>query len=427
MWTLCRRHMPWPQVIMAVLFTMLLGALVSHAADIYVSPTGSGSACTLGSPCPLNTGLGQLGQGETLFMRGGTYNHTDVKHLPCFTSGPPATIRNYQTEQAIANRPASGDRPRWDMATGDCGYLDFIGSYNAATDTRGLVFDGVQLRLGTSTASSFTGGHHINIKNVEFRDNPQTWFISEGAHHIVLDNVELHHGGNHGIYINWNDSIIQNSSIHHNGGYGVHWRKSTGDSGKCQPNCGTLRNIIRNTKIYSNEHSGLNWAYGADNKFYNNLVYDNFYFGLNVSGSNQKFWNNTIYGNTKSGQASQGGMRLQSCSEVKNNIVWGNGSQQIFGDVACSTLSNNITTQNPLFVNQNSFDFHLKSGSPAINAGANLSCCVPDDFAHAPRPVGGTYDIGAYEFGGTAPIPGPGDTTPPSVPTGLTVQRDSDT
>jgi Right handed beta helix region len=244
-----------------------------------------------------------------------------------------------------------------------------------------------------------------------------------------LDNIDCHGvTESHCIYVNWNDSIIENSFFHHNTNHGIHWRKSSGDQGKCQPDCGTRRNIIRNTKIYNNR-TGLNWAYGGENQFYNNLVYNHEHFGLNVGGIHgpNKFWNNTIWNNATGGQSSHGGLRLQACAEVKNNIVFGNGSQQIFGDVSCSTLSNNITAQNPLFVNQNAGDFHLKSGSPAINAGVNLSCCVPDDFDHADRLVGGTYDIGAYEFGGTAPTPGPGDTTPPSVPTGLTVQRDSDT
>jgi hypothetical protein len=125
---------------------------------------------------------------------------------------------------------------------------------------------------------------------------------------------------------------------------------------------------------------------------------------------------------------------------VINNIVWGNGSQQIFGGgVAGSTLRNNITTGNPLLINAKSFNFQLQPGSPAINAGANMKGKVDTDFAGAPRPVAGVWDIGGYEFGGQAPAPGPGpgpgpdpgpgpgDTTPPSVPLGLTATLDSNT
>ncbi len=69
--------------------------------------------------------------------------------------------------------------------------------------------------------------------------------------------------------------------------------------------------------------------------------------------------------------------------------------------------------------------FTLQSGSPAINAGADLVALglVPSmgtrDFFGNPIPIGGAYDIGAHEFGG-APLPTPTPTNPPqptSTPT----------
>jgi hypothetical protein len=41
-------------------------------------------------------------------------------------------------------------------------------------------------------------------------------------------------------------------------------------------------------------------------------------------------------------------------------------------------------------------DFHLQSGSPAINAGLTIAS-VTDDYAGTTRPKGSAYDIGAYE------------------------------
>ncbi len=51
---------------------------------------------------------------------------------------------------------------------------------------------------------------------------------------------------------------------------------------------------------------------------------------------------------------------------------------------------------NPQFVNFAGRDFHLQTASPLINAGALLST-VPNDFDGLLRPVGATYDIGAFE------------------------------
>ena len=59
--------------------------------------------------------------------------------------------------------------------------------------------------------------------------------------------------------------------------------------------------------------------------------------------------------------------------------------------------SNNNFTNAPLFVNTNS-DFHLQSGSPCINAGNNVFVSSTTDFDGNLRIVGGTVDIGAYEY-----------------------------
>ncbi|MFA5096781.1 MAG: choice-of-anchor Q domain-containing protein, partial [Candidatus Omnitrophota bacterium] len=59
-------------------------------------------------------------------------------------------------------------------------------------------------------------------------------------------------------------------------------------------------------------------------------------------------------------------------------------------------------------------DFKLTPDSPAINKGATLSD-VTDDFTGASRPVGGAYDIGAYEYGAIPPDPEP-DPDPDPLP-----------
>ena len=54
-------------------------------------------------------------------------------------------------------------------------------------------------------------------------------------------------------------------------------------------------------------------------------------------------------------------------------------------------------TNAPLFVNLTN-DFHLQSNSPCINAGNNAYVSSTNDLDGNPRIVGGTVDIGAYEF-----------------------------
>jgi hypothetical protein len=57
----------------------------------------------------------------------------------------------------------------------------------------------------------------------------------------------------------------------------------------------------------------------------------------------------------------------------------------------------NISNE-PLFVNSAGGDYHLSSNSPCINSGYNAYVTTSTDLDGNPRIVGGTVDIGAYEY-----------------------------
>jgi hypothetical protein len=68
-----------------------------------------------------------------------------------------------------------------------------------------------------------------------------------------------------------------------------------------------------------------------------------------------------------------------------------------------------------LFTDFNNLNFHLKSGSAAIDAG-NPSIYSPNDIDGDGRPAGAAPDIGADEFGGATSPPTPPPTPPPPTP-----------
>ena len=75
----------------------------------------------------------------------------------------------------------------------------------------------------------------------------------------------------------------------------------------------------------------------------------------------------------------------------------GVGKDLAFWELFAENASNNLVAV-PLFVDPLiEKDFHLKAGSPAIDAGTDLHAPA-DDFDGVARPVGGTADIGPYEY-----------------------------
>ncbi|HTV42050.1 MAG TPA: choice-of-anchor Q domain-containing protein [Candidatus Sulfotelmatobacter sp.] len=83
------------------------------------------------------------------------------------------------------------------------------------------------------------------------------------------------------------------------------------------------------------------------------------------------------------------------------NSNWYSASSGTFVDCCTAplpTTSHSLGnfTNAPLFVSTN--DFHLQSNSPCINSGNNAYVATGTDLDGNPRIVGGTVDVGAYEY-----------------------------
>jgi hypothetical protein len=169
---------------------------------------------------------------------------------------------------------------------------------------------------------------------------------------------------------------------------------------------------------------------------YNNIVYRVSAWGIslwhaanNVTISGNLLFNNGgpgVGGGIIVGDGDSPGGVTDDYTVVTNNIVVHNGGVGIEEDGAVGShnvYANNLLYQNyaafallyntavgtlsvdPQLVNyqpDGSGNYQLAVGSPAINAGTNQGA-PSNDFAGGARPVGGAYDIGAYEYGA---IPG---------------------
>ena len=67
----------------------------------YVSPTGSGTTCSLASACSLSTALSQVQSGQEIVLHGGIYYQGEMSVPRSGVAGAPILIRGYMGETAI--------------------------------------------------------------------------------------------------------------------------------------------------------------------------------------------------------------------------------------------------------------------------------------------------------------------------------------
>ncbi|HBP86492.1 MAG TPA: right-handed parallel beta-helix repeat-containing protein [Nitrospirales bacterium] len=359
----------------------------------------------------LEKGVSVLSPGDTLNVRGGTYQRNQQLWSPPsgISWGSPITIRAYQKEKVVI-KPLPGYTVF--EFRNNSQYIIMDGFIMDATDGH----DGI--RMGTN-------GHHIRISNSEIKNAPhQGIMTSNGSFHEFL-RLRIHHNGitsntpgqSHGIYMPGSNNLIEGCEIFNNGTRGVQIYSTAYTPSS---------NIVRNNRIYNNGVAGASghgivmWK-GKNNQAYNNLVWGNLHDGINTQhGVGARIYNNTLYENGAYGIAL---LDKSDKSLVKNNLVYqknGNAGLYIANGSGASVIENNLViapdpikqmdksailgknflgmSYDPKFQDVDKYDFHLTKGSFAIGRGLVIEE-VETDFDGALRSFGLPFDIGAYAFG----------------------------
>jgi hypothetical protein len=270
-----------------------------------------------------------------------------------------------------------------------------------------------------------------------------------GSAYWILQDFDITGGLSAGVWENstTHDILVKGNHIHNIGNisttttYGIVGAYSGSSASNLTFDGNVINDIGRTNTYYVNHDQGLYIQGSVNTKIINNVFYDMFRgWGVQLSTgpntvlianntfafanpyrdgqivfdgnvSNVTIRNNIFYQTTGLAVSNAGGT-ASGCT-IDTNIIYGASSVT---DSTCSSSNNRFV--NPLLQNASAapYDFHLASGSPAVDTGAVVPA-VTTDFDGTARPAGAGYDVGAFEFAGAqsttvaAPAPAPQPST----------------
>lgn len=285
-----------------------------------------------------------------------------------------------------------------------------------------VILDGIIVENAPSTGIFVVQTDHVIIRNCKVNHNgygdsgpgSDGILYAESSYGLV-ENCELANNQSHGLYFGAAPShhmTARNNYIHNNKTIQLHINAEY-NSRSGSASMGDI--LAEGNRIGDGDHGGIDLCGIQNSTFRNNVIYHHpnkeaislwNEGGACIKPSGNKFYHNTII---QSGNATIVYNGVGSNNIWKNNIILGgrndasNDGGNIFsGDTAA------------LFVNVSSNDYHLKSGSAAINKGVAVEG-VPTDIEGRNRDS--QPDAGAYEFGSSNPPVTPPPGTPIPTPT----------
>jgi hypothetical protein len=264
------------------------------------------------------------------------------------------------------------------------------------------------------TASEDTAPGPIIFKSMEVK-NAWDMNINHGfwVHDIHYIDMNVHSARDqHGGYLRGPRLLVKGGEWHHNmSGIGIQYYMNLAYHYPAYLTLGCPLfedGVFDGVHFHHNGSNGVWIGQGSKNATVKNvLATNNGAAGIHLQNQYITADNNTAWGNTKPG------MRIYSSNvTARNNLL--DRIEVSPGLVNVVRENNLVGTTNPGFVDLVGGDFHLTQNSLAVGTGLELPG-VEFDFDGIERPMGQSYDIGAFEF-----VP---DTTPPVAPTGVTLRH----
>ncbi len=313
---------------------------------------------------------------------------------------------------------------------------DNVSVYGGFNGTQTLLSQRDRLAHPVLLSGDLNGNDNATITTAEPTRSDNSLRVVNGANSLTLDGVTITSGnastggGGAGISLNNHTGITFNNVhfLNHSGLAGTSLYSNTSSF--------TLNNGVFHNNTTQSE-SGAAIRMLAGNGIMNNVIFsNNAAIGTNVgaigvqNSGNLTVNNGTFFNNTAGTQGGGAAISDSAILTLRNCILWSSpirlntnnvALNLIFttlqGDVAGGinnlgggTINNdgNTLATDPLFVNTGDLDgpddlfgnandgLQLQAGSPSANTGTATGAPATDITGLA-RPVGGTYDRGAYE------------------------------
>ena len=425
----------------ATLAVLLCMGGTASAATYYVAPNGNDTFNGSSSNpwATLQHAVETIAPGDTILVRSGTYAGCRIRNSG--TVSAPKTLARDVGATVVVNTPGPQNS-----------HTSLIEIENGSgTEVTDWVVDGFEVASSPHHGIDIRITNRITIRNCYAHHSAPSAsgdgiFLAFSSHPLI-ENNEVAFNTEHGIYDSNSADYptIRGNRSHHNSGGGI--QLNADYSSRC-PCVTTVRDgiisfaLVEDNVIYENGVNGgsaINADGVDDSVFRNNLIYSNHAFGISHGSSRNKVYNNTIV------QAIDGRWCLNIPKSkgkggspvgnvVKNNILYtertDKGAIDVYSTAAgvltsdynavvdrfstnggtsvTSTLAqwqtfgydthSFVSTASALFVDPGAGDYRLKEGSPAIDAGTNLSPDVVADIVGTARPQRLAYDIGCYEM-----------------------------
>ncbi|MBA9036734.1 choice-of-anchor Q domain-containing protein [Rhizobium leguminosarum] len=406
----------------------------------YVATTGSdsGNGSTTSPFRTISEAMSaNLRPGDEVVVKAGTYNESINIDKDGSAAGD-ITLRSEVPGAALIRPPA--------------------GSYTGiSVNANYVTIDGFDIKGGNGDGIEANNVHHVSILNNKVHDSGESGIQFNYSDFVKIVGNETYNNASSGwfsgisIYENRNitgdtsttgyRNIVQNNISHdnvtktgaHTDGNGIIIDDFQSTQTDGHPNY-TFKTLVDNNLVYENGGKGIQVAWSDSVTVQNNTAYHNNQDPLNdgtwrgelsnAQSSNNTWINNIAVAdpsvnknNTAVDNTSYGGYTNANVVWANNDTYNGTAGQASVrtdgGNAMPSTANGNKLGVDPHFAGAASDNFHLASGSAAIDGGtAKYGVGSVDLDGHAR--VVGTVDMGAYESGSSAT---PGTPTTPTQPT----------